>query len=29
MADMTKHREAWLEWVNSKQGLMAHLGTQV
>eukprot|EP00198_Chlamydomonas_reinhardtii_P013346 XP_001702683.1 predicted protein [Chlamydomonas reinhardtii] len=29
MADMTKHREAWLEWVNSKQGLMAHLGTQI
>ncbi|KAG2448660.1 hypothetical protein HYH02_006017 [Chlamydomonas schloesseri] len=29
MAEMTKHREAWLEWVNSKQGLMAHLGTQV
>ncbi len=29
MADMTKNREAWLEWVNSKQGLMQHLGTQL
>ncbi|GLI68729.1 hypothetical protein VaNZ11_013219, partial [Volvox africanus] len=29
MAQITRHREAWQEWVNSKQGLMQHLGSQL
>ncbi|KAG2497986.1 hypothetical protein HYH03_004245 [Edaphochlamys debaryana] len=29
MAEMTKHREAWLEWINSKQGLMQQIGSRV
>ncbi|GFR41313.1 hypothetical protein Agub_g1995, partial [Astrephomene gubernaculifera] len=29
MAELTRHREAWLEWVHSKQGLMRHLGAQL
>ncbi|GIL98929.1 hypothetical protein Vretimale_4247, partial [Volvox reticuliferus] len=29
MAQITRNREAWQEWVNSKQGLMQHLGSQL
>lgn len=27
LSGMTKHREAWLEWVSSKQGVMQHVSS--